>query len=128
MNCQRHEEHPATHRVAWQSAVMKTPAYWYLCEEEAKRAVANFTARNVSFVVEPIRACAQSTHERMKRDPVLFLGCTFRGFITFNGVPLVMVRNCVRCKASLGLRMATVAEMYPLPGVEVAELIKEYVQ
>lgn len=63
----------------------------------------------------------------MKADPQLFLSCAFTGFITLDGVPLVMCRDCVRCKATLGLRMATVVEMYPLASVAIEQLVQEYV-
>lgn len=72
--------------------------------------------------------CAAATHARMKADPQLFLSCAFTGYITLDGVPLVMCRDCVRCKATLGLRLATVVEMYPLTVVGVAELMKEFAQ
>lgn len=71
--------------------------------------------------------CPASTHARMKADPQLFLSCAFTGYITLDGVPLVMCRDCVRCKATLGLRLATVVEMYPLASAAIEQLVQEYV-
>jgi hypothetical protein len=63
----------------------------------------------------------------MKADPLLWLECRFLGYQTLYGVPLVMCRECRRCTATLGLRMSTLAEMYPLVSVGMDELIGEYV-
>jgi hypothetical protein len=53
------------------------------------------------------------THERMKRDPGLFLACPFQGIQRIER-SVSMLRNCPRCDSTLSLEMAHVMTMFPL--------------